>query len=453
MYLPSFQQLSPVLRWDRQSDTVELPGRILGKLLQKSDSAKAADLRQRVGEPRTAIARETFADVLAGALCARYVDDAWYRVQYPDVDKAIIGGSASAAATHFYLVGFLEGRMPRHFAVDETWYRQRYADIAAAMAAGKLQSPAAHYNANGFFEGRIPRPELAEEITEWNQLIEQCALAEPVEREKPLQTPAAGAASLKRILAVGFSHLTSIEDAQRIRIRIGRAAYTIDFVYPWPTSRYDPWIRHEQGETIYNPVLQDDLLALSRQHEYAAIIGSLTDNMYFNLGVTNDPVPFDFVEPDGDAEGLTAGARVLPYGMVRAFLLERLQQRMGLLPIIRSTGAQPFYMLALPPLIGDDEKLKAGTSSEELDRIIHQRGLPPKSFRRKLWSLAQSLLQELSESYGAKFVPVPAEAVDTEGFLSYEYWRSNNDAFHANQRYGELVLTQMDHLLGIDQGD
>ena len=40
------------------------------------------------------------------------IDEDWYRMNYPDVDEAIIEATFSSAKDHFLRVGYLEGRLP-----------------------------------------------------------------------------------------------------------------------------------------------------------------------------------------------------------------------------------------------------------------------------------------------------------------------------------------------------
>jgi hypothetical protein len=49
-------------------------------------------------------------------------------------------------------------------------------------------------------------------------------------------------------------------------------------------------------------------------------------------------------------------------------------------------------------------------------------------------------------SVGGRFVPVPAETVDAEGYLLPAYWQP--DITHANAAYGEIMLRKVLKELG-----
>lgn len=84
------------------------------------------------------------------------VDEIWYRISYPDIDKAIRAGTIESAREHFIRDGYFEGRLPFAMTVDENWYLSTYEDIRSAVADGIFLSAEEHFVSHGYEEGRVP---------------------------------------------------------------------------------------------------------------------------------------------------------------------------------------------------------------------------------------------------------------------------------------------------------
>ena len=59
----------------------------------------------------------------------------------------------------------------------------------------------------------------------------------------------------------------------------------------------------------------------------------------------------------------------------------------------------------------------------------------------KFWKLQTRVVERLCTEMGIEIMMPPAIARDNEGFLARDYY--SNDATHANHRYGEQVLRQI----------
>jgi hypothetical protein len=88
-----------------------------------------------------------------------WVDDAWYRRRYPDVEDGIRKGEFKSAKHHYVEFGYFEDRLPQYFQVDDKFYRSTYPDIAEHRETGRLESSQEHFELYGFKEGRLPSSE------------------------------------------------------------------------------------------------------------------------------------------------------------------------------------------------------------------------------------------------------------------------------------------------------
>lgn len=169
MYIPSFKQLSQCVQLDREKKTIQVPDEILGRFLGSPRLIEAINLGPRC---LITVPLSEFAKVIERAIGTDYVDEDWYRRQYPDIDKAIVSKTFGDGRSHFCLHGYLEGRAPRLFHVNEEWYLEKNQDVSAAVRKKTVSSASAHYQASGYSEGRVPAPDaVAGEVSGWNDLI------------------------------------------------------------------------------------------------------------------------------------------------------------------------------------------------------------------------------------------------------------------------------------------
>ena len=60
---------------------------------------------------------------------------------------------------------------------------------------------------------------------------------------------------------------------------------------------------------------------------------------------------------------------------------------------------------------------------------------------KRLWGMVQELQAEAAAEAGARYLPVPGEALDSNGYLLGRY--RGADLFHANHAFGRLMLEQI----------
>jgi hypothetical protein len=124
---------------------------------------------------------EDLRKLLRIALAGVAVDERWYLTHVPELGKAIGNGHFESPAEHYFVHGYLEGRLPQEPVVDEEYYRKTYPDIEQAIRSGKLKSAYEHYIKSGYTEGRSPMP-----TTQARQRVE----AAPAIANKPRPEPA-----------------------------------------------------------------------------------------------------------------------------------------------------------------------------------------------------------------------------------------------------------------------
>lgn len=63
------------------------------------------------------------------------------------------------------------------------------------------------------------------------------------------------------------------------------------------------------------------------------------------------------------------------------------------------------------------------------------------STRLAMWEILQEMLKESAERFGAVFIPVPDDVMDSEGAMLRQYCR--DDATHANSQYGARLWKEV----------
>jgi hypothetical protein len=70
---------------------------------------------------------------------------------------------------------------------------------------------------------------------------------------------------------------------------------------------------------------------------------------------------------------------------------------------------------------------------------------------KRLWGVLQESLADVARETGIRFLPVPNEAIDVDGYLKAKYRGPVANFSHANNAYGRLML---EHIVrAVSEGD
>ncbi|MFZ2870735.1 hypothetical protein [Zavarzinia sp.] len=83
-------------------------------------------------------------------------DEDYYVFANSDIEQAVKARTLKSGADHYFITGYLEGRMPNRILVDEKFYLEQNPDVAAAVRRGEVGSAQEHFEFAGFKEGRLP---------------------------------------------------------------------------------------------------------------------------------------------------------------------------------------------------------------------------------------------------------------------------------------------------------
>jgi hypothetical protein len=171
------------------------------------------------------------------------------------------------------------------------------------------------------------------------------------------------------------------------------------------------------------------------------IFTAVGGNAYFEIGLVNDPRPFDFVLRDAPDLPLTPDVDIIPGELVEASLRSKMSNALTVLKLLREQTDRPMYQISAPPPIPSNHYL---ATREVFAERIRKHGISSPMLRYKVWCLQCLLFKEVCATVNIRFLTAPQEAIDPKGFLRQEGWGA--DGVHANEWYGGLVLRQIEAL-------
>ena len=240
----------------------------------------------------------------------------------------------------------------------------------------------------------------------------------------------------RRIFIIGDSHTDALKRV--LKLREANSDAKLDIVaYRYSKMKNGAEIGDlstEQAEKMVSELTNADLL-----------ISTTGGNQHQMLGLVRHPVLFDFHIPGEYATSLLDGAEAIPYGALWEVFERGLRGKDGeRLLRLRAAAGCPVIHLAPPPPKEDESHILRRFETAFAEKGIAEFGVTPASVRLKLWQLQVRVLASLCAEWNIQLLPPPAGTQTPDGYLKPEFYA--NDATHANEAYGELVLRQLEAL-------
>lgn len=242
---------------------------------------------------------------------------------------------------------------------------------------------------------------------------------------------------LHKLLIVGHSHSIGVVNALRTSgVPTGYAApREIDghgvFTFDGSRFSYSSPIKQEIESQFSDPI---------------PIISMVGGNAYNVLGLIEGDPPFDFLHPSYSRH-LREDCAVIPYRTVHDSFWRRLQAgdlRM-LTTLIEEYPTVFWGHVQAPPPWRDNAAMEA-----HLDPYFRQnfpnRKISDPWLRLKLWKTESDIFEAACLARGKKYLRVPREALDPDGFLRPEYHHETS-CTHANAAYSSMVYEQIKEAL------
>jgi hypothetical protein len=148
------------------------------------------------------------------------------------------------------------------------------------------------------------------------------------------------------------------------------------------------------------------------------------------------------------------GLHIVPENAIRALFAPSFVDLREVIKRLQSANCEP-VVCGTPPPKGNNELLRHCLAKEGffiqlaasmgVDLKVIELSSP--TLRFKLWTVLQSMMEEVASELGCPFAPIPPATQTPDGFLRQEYWAL--DVTHANAAYGKLVLEHLSTQLNL----
>jgi hypothetical protein len=188
----------------------------------------------------------------------------------------------------------------------------------------------------------------------------------------------------------------------------------------------------------------EDFLDLVRKFEPTDIVFSMIGgNQHAVFSTVQHPKPFDFFSMGEAPPSLEVAAQIVPYRALEHAFASGLERGDGksLAALRNATVARVVHIIPPPPK-QDNAHIQQYHETLFANEGLANRGVSPPALRLKFWKLQTRVLESMCAKLGIEVMMPPERAVDESSFLRPEYYAQ--DATHANWRYGERLLREIE---------
>lgn len=242
------------------------------------------------------------------------------------------------------------------------------------------------------------------------------------------------------ILVIGQSHVAALRSAARARREADpdrprtRVIHTLE-------PHFAPELTGEGEAAVLASALEQAIRDQLARHD-PLVASASGGNVHNGFGLIRHPRPWDFLLSGEEGPPLDPEAAPLTEALVRAALERWLERdRVRLREIRRIAG--DFVQLESPPPVADSTYIAERADAYFRSRAIADLGVAPPGLRYKIWRLHSRIVAGYCAGLGVRFLPVPRQTQDEQGFIRPEYAA---DATHGNQAYGEAVIRALEDL-------
>lgn len=235
-----------------------------------------------------------------------------------------------------------------------------------------------------------------------------------------------------RILLFGDSHSHAVQRA--LEKRKGKSE-------PIPISAYR-LLKEKNGQRLGDMTFEDFLEKTRKLDSDDIVLSMIGGNQHAVFSTIQHPLPFDFFFP-GDGSAASRKIEIVPYRALEDAFANGLRRGDGtsLEALRNATSARVVHIIPPPPK-EDNAHIRQYHETHFANDGLGNRGVSSPELRLKFWKLQTRVLESLCAELGIEIMMPPQRAVDEAGFLRPEFYAQ--DATHANWRYGERVLRNVE---------
>lgn len=235
-----------------------------------------------------------------------------------------------------------------------------------------------------------------------------------------------------RIVLFGDSHSHAVQRA--IEKREGKNQ-------PVPLVAYR-LLKEKNGRHIGDTSFENFLKSIGKLGPDDVVLSVIGGNQHAVYSTIQHPQQFQFLEP-GETASADPSLAIIPYRALEAAFATGLRRGDGKsLKAIRAATVARVVHIMPPPPKADNAFIEEHHESLFAREGLASRGVSPPELRLKFWKLQTRVLETLCAEFGIEVMMPPAPTIDERGFLRPYYYAP--DATHANWRYGERVIREVE---------
>jgi hypothetical protein len=201
-------------------------------------------------------------------------------------------------------------------------------------------------------------------------------------------------------------------------------------------------LKEKNGSNIGDMSFVDFLKSIGNLGPNDVVLSMIGGNQHAVYSTIQHQQRFDLFEP-GQPAFADGSVEIVPYRAMEMAFATGLRGGDGksLEAIRAATTARVFHIIPPPPK-QDNAFIQQHHESLFASGGLASRGVSSPELRLKFWKLQTSVLEMLCAEWGIEVKMPPPPTIDDQGFLRPEYYA--RDATHANWRYGERVLREVE---------
>ena len=257
----------------------------------------------------------------------------------------------------------------------------------------------------------------------------------------------------KAAIVIGHSHLSSFLRYLPSRPSDPTVGDSAIEYYIFDTTRagagFNFSVPDTTGNFVLNPAIDEMVKRTVPSDRESVYISMFGGNAHNALTLLEHPRPFDIIIPENPILPLIPNTEIIPFGYIDDFLRKLTESYILNMVCMRNVTTGSVLHIESPPPVGSDQFVLDHLEGYFLDQSKHPH-IAPALLRYKMWRAHSRIIKSACDSCNIEFLPVPEEAMTSEGYLKPEGY--SDDSTHANGWYGACVMRQIEARFGFGYG-
>lgn len=252
-------------------------------------------------------------------------------------------------------------------------------------------------------------------------------------------------------ILIGDSHYAAIATAAQEFLAFTPESRGCDLIFfdAWKHALRYPFTVDVEGKSVLNPDLAQSIRTIAYNYDKVQLVTVLGGGHHLALTLLDNDNPMDVVLPDRPDLLLRDDATLVSVDFAKDIFLQLIKSSFKVLSAMKAEFPElPLTQLECPPSNGDNDYIRAhlGNYFEDNYTAEQLNAISTPAQRYKFWIIQSQMYADKCRELGIEYMPVPAQAISSDGFLKPEHFGS--DSTHANSAYGRIILNAIEDRLG-----